>query len=576
MTVFTGDPLALLALVWPLALALVACWPRLGWRALDLLPLASLPALALAVTGGSGGAPDVLLGLVLAPGPEGRLLLGMVAVVWLAGGLFARGAMARGEGGRIAAFSGFWCLTFAGNAGVMLAGDAITFYASFTAVSLAAWGLVIHDRTAAALTAGRVYLVLALVGEVCLLMGLLIAATAADGFAIGAVRAALAEGPHGALAAGLLVAGLGIKAGMVPLHVWLPLAHPAAPVPGSAVLSGAIVKAGVIGMLILLPDGDLGIALIALGLVGAFGAALWGLTQENPKAILAYSTVSQIGIVLVLAGVSLVFAETRLPAAAYAAHHGLAKAALFLSVGLVLAAGGRWRAGALALAALAAASVAGAPATGGAAAKAIGKAGLPDWLSGAVTATGITTTILLVWFLVRLRATAAAKGVPKGGGRPRLLLWGPPVVLTGAALVAPVLLMPALGGPDPAYLWQGTNLVEAIWPVLAGIGLLVLLAPRGGEGARRAPLPPGDLLTLLPHWRRGAAPVRQARAAGRGLGPLRRTLESAAGRAEARLVRWRWSGVAMALTIGGLALLSASEPGVAVLIAPAGAPISLP
>ena len=97
--------------------------------------------------------------------------------------------------------------------------------------------------------------------------------------------------------------------GLVPLHVWLPLAHPAAPMPASAVLSGAIIKAGVIGLIRFLPlDGSLAdwsAGLTSLGLVTAFYAVAVGITQANPKTVLAYSSVSQMGFVAAVLGAGL-------------------------------------------------------------------------------------------------------------------------------------------------------------------------------------------------------------------------------------------------------------------------------
>jgi hydrogenase-4 component B len=153
--------------------------------------------------------------------------------------------------------------------------------------------------------------------------------------------ARLAGAPGGELAAALLIAGFGVKAGLLGLHVWLPLAHPVAPTPASAVLSGAMVKAGLLGWLRFLPLGTaalpvVGATLVVLGLAGAFLAALAGVLQRDAKTILAYSTVSQMGLLAV--GVGLALAEPAawpLAAAAlplYALHHGCTKAALFLGV----------------------------------------------------------------------------------------------------------------------------------------------------------------------------------------------------------------------------------------------------
>ena len=103
-----------------------------------------------------------------------------------------------------------------------------------------------------------------------------------------------------------LILGFGLKMGLVPLHVWMPLAHPVAPIPASAVLSGIIVKAGVIGLIRFLPlevpSPDWGMALVGLGLLTAFYGVLVGLTQPHAKTILAYSTVSQMGVVAAVLG----------------------------------------------------------------------------------------------------------------------------------------------------------------------------------------------------------------------------------------------------------------------------------
>src|SRR5690606_1078662 len=182
-------------------------------------------------------------------------------------------------------FPGFWYATLAGNLGVCIAADVVTFYALFSLLSLAAYGLVVHDGTTRAFRAGRVYLVLAVIGEMGLVFGLMLAAQAAGGLEIDAARAALANAPQRDLTIALLVVGFGVKAGLVPLHVWLPLAHPIAPTPASAVLSGAIVKAGILGLMRFLPLEaillDWGHVLAFAGLVTAYYGVLIGLTQTD-------------------------------------------------------------------------------------------------------------------------------------------------------------------------------------------------------------------------------------------------------------------------------------------------------
>ncbi len=544
--VLVGDVAPFAVLLWPLLIGLVAAIPGGSGPALRMLPLAPLPALAFAIAGAPGAVllPDLLLGTSLEAGAGGALLIGMTAMVWAVAGVHV--ALTFGRGAKEGMFAGFWCLTLAGNLGVFLAQDIATFYVAFAAVSLAAWFLVVHDRTQEAFRAGRVYIILAVIGEAALLAGLLIGAGEARSFAIAEVRGALAGAPLGPLAAGLLVAGFGIKAGLVPLHIWLPLAHPAAPVPGSAVLSGAIVKAGLIGMLAFRPvDAVLALeqGVLLLGLIGAFGAALWGLTQTNPKAVLAYSTISQMGLMLAL---SVTAAAGVVPF--YALHHGLAKGALFLLIGVFLSAGSARRRMLVLVAAVAIGlSVAGFPLTGGSIVKAAAKAEVPAWLALAISVSGVTTSALLSWLLVCLAAKPWAPRA-EGGGAWLLLLAGP-LSLGLAAYALPFTLGPALGAPDLAYLTGGAALAEAGVPVLAGALLAALLA--------RRPLPPGvtgDLIALLPSFPRPPAGGSGASSPGAGRA-LRRlwlvTSRRGAGAAkggEAMLLRWPLAGALLTAT----------------------------
>lgn len=464
MILWSGPFLPLAALIWPLLLGLAVALPPVRAHALRLLPLAPLPALALALMGQSDetAAPILLLGVRLAMDESTRLLLGMTAGLWLAAGIFAQ-SMAGGR--NLALFAGFWCLTLTGNLGVFLAVDVITFYAAFAAVSLAAWFLVVHDRTSAALRAGRIYIVLAVLGEVCLLVAFLIGAQAADSLLITDIRMALAEAPLGAVAVALLVVGFGIKAGMVPLHIWLPLAHPAAPVAASAVLSGAIVKAGLVGFWLFLPPGTFAVGLLALGLAGAFGAALWGLTQANPKAVLAYSTISQMGLMLALTGGG----AAPQGVAFYAVHHGFAKGALFLVAGAVMGSAGRARMLLLGVAGVLALSVIGLPLTGGGAVKAAAKSGLSEGLALAITASGTTTALILGWFLWRLgriEAVQSAAAVPQQVSV---------VILAIAAVLGPWLLWPQAIGLAPAYAVSASAVYSGLWPLALAVGLALAL-----------------------------------------------------------------------------------------------------
>lgn len=571
MTWLSGPVLPLAALVWPLLLGVLASVPAVRPHALRLLPLAPLPALWLALGGLEGMtlAPDLLLGVALGVERPAAILLALTAGLWLAAAIHAQGSMAGTR--NPAVFTGFWCLTFAGNLGVFLAQDVVTFYAAFAAVSLSAYFLVVHDRTLAALRAGRVYAVLAILGEVCLLIGFVIGAGSADGLMIADVRNALLTAPMGGVATALLIAGFGIKAGLMPLHVWLPLAHPAAPTAASAVLSGAIVKAGIIGLMLFLPVATgAGPVLVLLGFFTAFAGALAGLRVRAPKAILAYSTISQMGLVVALVGAATQIDGADMSLAAYYAfHHGLAKGALFLLVAVVAASTGRWRAGGLVLAGLVALSVAGAPLTGGALVKAASKSGLEPLADFALTASAVTSTLVLGWFLYRL-AVARAKVAPTGRVdhvRPGLLIAAPSLALAIAAFILPWWLWSDWSGLAADYPFRPGSIWSALWPVALGLGLIgVMTAARWPAGTLEEAEPlrglgrlVGTLAALrslparLARGRAGAAERIEAVARG-----LVTRVSQGADFMERSLLRWRVSGLTVLAILSILVVATGS------------------
>jgi formate hydrogenlyase subunit 3/multisubunit Na+/H+ antiporter MnhD subunit len=178
---------------------------------------------------------------------------------------------------------------------------------------------------------------------VLLLAGLLWASGGGEVLLLTALPAEIASNPAANWIIALLVTGFGIKAGLPLLHMWLPLAHPAAPPAASAVLSGAMIKAGLVGWLRVLPlgfdtAGLWGWALLVGGVAASFGAALVGVTQRNPKAVLAYSSVSQMGLITSLLGCGLLqpglWPALQVVIVLFAVHHGLAKGALFLGAGI--------------------------------------------------------------------------------------------------------------------------------------------------------------------------------------------------------------------------------------------------
>jgi formate hydrogenlyase subunit 3/multisubunit Na+/H+ antiporter MnhD subunit len=506
---------------------LLACVPRgLRDRVPALLGLAPVPGLAAALLA-SGGPPLVLdqarLQITLALDPQGAMLLGVAALLWIASGIYTQSSLGRTPNGRRLAV--WWLLSLTGSLGVFMAADMASFYVFFGMASLAAWGFVIHDGTPRSLRAGAIYLGLAVLAEVCLLaaFALLAAATPGSSLEIGDAVALLPTSPWRAATLTFLIAGFGLKVGLVPLHVWLPLAYRAAPIPAAAVLSGAISKAGVIGLLRFLPlDAalpDWGAALAAIGLVSAFYGVAIGITQTDPKTVLAYSSVSQMGFIATVLGMMLAAGGgAGVAAAFYAAHHVLAKGALFLAVGVAAASGARlW---VLLPAAVLALGFAGLPLTGGFLAKLAVKPMLGDGLAGLLaTLAGAGSTLLMLHFLQRLRCAAARDGQAPAG---LMLPW---LAMALAAVALPWALFLVTGIGSLAEAFTPGSLWAALWPILLG-GALAAALRRWGE--RVPQVPEGDIVVLVEHAGR----------AGTAFG-------ASLARAETLLQRWPVAGIAL-------------------------------
>jgi formate hydrogenlyase subunit 3/multisubunit Na+/H+ antiporter MnhD subunit len=403
------------------------------------------------------------------------------------------------------------------------------FFTAFALMGLTSAGLVLHRGDAESRRAGRVYLSLTMIGEVVVLTGLAFLVVDAGTTEVAALHR---NAPSG-LTLALVLAGFGIKAGALTLHFWLPLAHPAAPIPASAVLSGTMIKAGVLGWIRFLPLGEfqipaVGYVLIVAGIAAAFLGAAAGVVQANPKTVLAYSSICQVGILMVGLGIGALRPEAwpGLLAAVlvYTAHHALAKGALFLGIGPAQAARTRpqilaVRAGLL----LPALALAGAPLTSGALAKVALKSNLgflsAGWagsLAILLPLAAVGTTLLMVRLLVLVWTPAADRDHGSAAG-----LWAPWVFLVGA-VVAGVWLLP--GSPDwlskkltPGSLWLAT------WPLVAGGVLAALVARLRGRrfAESTATLPPGDVGVLAGRWLATLARRFRSLAAR----PLRRTMK---------------------------------------------------
>jgi formate hydrogenlyase subunit 3/multisubunit Na+/H+ antiporter MnhD subunit len=239
---------------------------------------------------------------------------------------------------------------------VPLAADAFSFLVAWEFMSLTSWALVIaHHRDPENMRAGLVYLLMASFGTLALLLAFGLLAGAGGDYVFAAMRAAHPSAGLAALVLILVLIGTGSKAGLVPLHAWLPLAHPAAPSHVSALMSGVMTKLAVYAFIRILfdllgsPAWWWSLIVLALGGVSAALGVLYALMQSDLKRVLAYSTIENIGIVFTALGLSLAFKAAEMPAAAALAataallhvfNHALFKTLLFCGAGAVLNATG--------------------------------------------------------------------------------------------------------------------------------------------------------------------------------------------------------------------------------------------
>lgn len=447
------------------------------------------------------------------------VFLAFTALLWAVAGWFA--GYYESDDARRGRFGFFFLASMAGNFGLIIAADVPGFYACFVLMTFAAYGLVIHSATTEAVRAGRVYLMMAIFGEVFLLAALYLAVQAAGGFDWAAIGPAVALADNRNLILWLALIGFGVKAGAVPLYFWLPLAHPVAPTPASAVLSGAMIKAGLIGWLHVFPVGELMLPgwsglLIAAGLIAALGGVAIGLFQTDPKTNLAYSSISQMGVMTVLFGITLVAGPNweivALTLALYACNHALAKGALFLGTGVVIATGHQ-RMLILAGLALAALAIAGAPFTGGAVAKyAMKDAALlapgfwPVALAILLPLSALGTALLLgrfLWLCADKKATS--------GQAPKLNLVLPWAFLLAMVLLVPFQLNRHVVTEVAGLAFPSGGIFAALWPILLA-GLILLAASRlSGRRLLNWTIPPGDGIVLIErglqnlraYWQRG-------------------------------------------------------------------------
>lgn len=239
----------------------------------------------------------------------------------------------------------FFMLTLGSTLGIFLSENLINLFTFFEIMSFTSYILVIHDEDEYAHDAGKSYISMAITGGMVLLMGLFLTYDYLGTVDISLLSNSMKNlGNIKYLISFLLIIGFGVKASMFPLHVWLPKAHPAAPTPASAILSGILVKTGIFGIIIVVPiimgdDIFLSTTIIVLGFINMFLGGFLAIFQRNIKRILAYSSMSQIGYILLGVGLIGLLKEHK-AIAVYGTlyhifNHALFKVLLFLCAGVI-------------------------------------------------------------------------------------------------------------------------------------------------------------------------------------------------------------------------------------------------
>jgi formate hydrogenlyase subunit 3/multisubunit Na+/H+ antiporter MnhD subunit len=266
--------------------------------------------------------------------------------------LFSAGYFRDSEGGS----PGLLCFQYhaflAAMAMVLIADDAYVFMVAWETMALASYFLVTTDHHIAEVRrAGFLYLLIAHIGAIAILLCFGVLQGGSGDYTFGSMRSVVLSGSWGSIAFLLALFGFGAKAGLLPLHIWLPEAHPAAPSPVSALMSGVMLKTAIYGMLRVTFDllhtqlWWWGVIALVLGLSSALFGVIFATVQTDMKRLLAYSSIENIGIIVAGIGLAILFksydktllAALTLTATLYhAINHAFFKTLLFLATGAVL------------------------------------------------------------------------------------------------------------------------------------------------------------------------------------------------------------------------------------------------
>ena len=276
----------------------------------------------------------------------GKLFAVVVNAVWVLAGVYAFEYMKHEQ--EETRFFGFYLVVHGTLNGLVFAGGMVTYYLFYELMSLLSVPLILHNRSKEAIKGGLKYLFYSLFGAYLVLFGIFFLNRFADSLAFlpgGTLDPAAVVGNEKLMlvVAFSMILGFSVKAGMFPLHAWLPTAHPVAPAPASAVMSGIIVKMGVLGMIrsvYYLVGADfirgtwVQTVWMSLALLTVFMGSMLAYREKVMKKRLAYSTVSQASYILF--GLSLLQPAAMTGALLHVVFHAVIKACLFLSAGTII------------------------------------------------------------------------------------------------------------------------------------------------------------------------------------------------------------------------------------------------
>ncbi len=276
-----------------------------------------------------------------------RVLYALIGgVMWLMTGMLSKQYFAHHYHNRNRYYF-FFLMTLGATLGVFLSDDLYTTFIFFEIMSFTSYTWVAHDETPGAMRAAETYLAVAVIGGMVMLVGLFLLKYTVGTLAIGELHAACAAAADKKMiwAASLcILCGFGAKAGMFPMHIWLPKAHPVAPAPASALLSGILTKSGIFGVIVVSAnifreDAAWGNMLLVLALITMLGGAVLAVFSTNLKRTLACSSMSQIGFILTGIAMSCLLGHENALAARgallYMLNHSLFKLILFMAAGVV-------------------------------------------------------------------------------------------------------------------------------------------------------------------------------------------------------------------------------------------------